>query len=219
MKKRNRRNVLSFHFAIFLITSSIILTIFLTGFAQAELVDNGGGLIYDTDLDITWYVPSVDQMTWSEAVSWVAGLSVSNENGSNIMGWRLPSVLNEDGTGPCNRYNCIESEFGYLYYMELGNVPGGPIMNKGPFSNLNAGVYWSSLQWKPYPGNAWVFSFSTGLQGFADKNLYANYYPMAVHDGNVGGSVQLVRTPKHTNMTEAMDYTQKTTLRITEINK
>jgi hypothetical protein len=191
LKKHMLKNIVAVPFVVVL----LIVTAALSGAAYAELVDNGGELIYDTDRDITWYVPDVEPMTWSEAVSWAAGLSVSS-----VTGWRLPSMLNEDGTGPCNSYNCVGSEFGHLYYVELGNAPGGPITNRGPFSNLKDGVYWSALQWQPYPGNAWAFDVHTGLQGFADKNLYANFYPMAVHDGDVGGSARSRRTPKHGNM-------------------
>lgn len=217
MKRRNLRNIVTLPFVMFLLTGSIMVTGALSGAAQAELVDNGGGLIYDTNLDVTWYIPDLDPMTWSEAVSWVAGLTVSNENVSNINGWRLPSVLNEDGTGPCSSYNCIGSEFGHLYYTELGNAPGRSITNKGPFNNLKAGAYWSVLQWASYPGNAWAFNYSNGRQGFADKNLHANFYPMAVHDGNVGGSAGPVRTAKPANVPGITAHAQKTTLRISQI--
>ena len=196
MKKHMRRTIVAIPFVI----TIVALTVALSGAAYGELVDNGGGLIYDTDLNITWYVPDVAPTTWSEAVSWAAGLSVSNEKVSNVTGWRLPSIVNEDGTGPCSSYNCVRSEFGHLYYVELGNAPGGPIANKGPFSNLKDGVYWSALQWDPYPGNAWAFNLYTGRQGFADKNLCANFYPMAVHDGNVGGSVRSVKRDRHVHV-------------------
>jgi hypothetical protein len=219
MKKRNFSNIATLPIIIFLIAGLIIITEALSGAAQAELVDNGGGLIYDTDLNVTWYIPDVNPMTWNDAVSWVAGLTVNNGKGSNITGWRLPSVLNEDGTGPCSNYNCIGSEFGHLYYTVLGNAPGGSITNKGPFDNLKAGVYWSALQWASYQGNAWAFNYSTGRQGFADKNLYANFYPMAVHDGNVGGSVQPVRTAGYENTTRVTAHPEKTTLRISQIVK
>jgi len=209
LKKHILRNVCllaTFPFVILLLAGSIIVTV-LSGAAKAELIDNGAGLIYDTDLDITWYVPNVEEMTWSEAVSWVAQLRVSNENASNITGWRLPSVLNEDGSGPCNDYDCIGSEFGHLCFTELGNASGGPLVNKGPFDNLKSAVYWSALKWASYAGNAWAFSFSTGLQGFADKNLRANFYPVAVHDGNVGGSVRSMKLAILANVKEAMNRT------------
>jgi hypothetical protein len=204
--------VVTLPIVILLLSASIAVTVGLPGTAHAELVDNGDNLIYDTDLDITWYVPDTEAMTWSEAISWVAGLSVSNENVRNVRGWRLPSVLNEDGSGPCGGYDCSGSEFGHLYYTELGNAPGGPIANRGPFDNLKTEVYWSALQWAPFPGNAWAFNFYTGLQGFADKNLYVNFYPMAVHDGNIGGSARSAKRAAAADRKEA--GVQKITLAI-----
>lgn len=53
--------------------------------ANAQLIDRGGGLIYDADKDITWLVDSDyaktsgadadGMMTWDEAVLWVDGLT------------------------------------------------------------------------------------------------------------------------------------------------
>jgi hypothetical protein len=166
----------------------LALLLGISSFAHAALIDNGGGLIYDTDRDITWYVPNLDPMTWSQAVSWAAGLSVSNANVSNVTGWRLPSAPNQDGTGPCSGYICLESEMGHLYYTELGNTPHGPLTNKGPFANLQQANYWTALEWTPFPGNAWAFGFESGLQGFADKDSAVYFFAMAVRGGNVGGS-------------------------------
>jgi hypothetical protein len=167
----------------------IILTICTFGSLHAALIDNGGGLIYDTDRNITWYVPNLGPMTWSQAVSWVAGLSVSNANVDNVKGWRLPSALNQDGAGLCDGYNCSESEMGHLYYTELGNTAQERLAHKGPFASLQEGNYWTALEWKQFPGNAWAFGFEFGLQGFADKNLADHFFAMAVHDGDVGASV------------------------------
>lgn len=70
---------------------------------QPALIDRGLGLIYDTERDITWlqdanYAKTVrrspdGQLTWPEAMTWVASLSYRG-----IRGWRLPSALNEDGS-------------------------------------------------------------------------------------------------------------------------
>ena len=45
--------------------------------AHAALVDRGGGLIYDTTLDITWLQNANvgGSMTWAEASSWAANFS------------------------------------------------------------------------------------------------------------------------------------------------
>lgn len=66
---------------------------------QPPLIDRGFGLIYDTGRDITWlqdanYPKTLGrsrdgQLTWPEAMAWVAGLSYRG-----IRGWRLPTALN-----------------------------------------------------------------------------------------------------------------------------
>ena len=45
--------------------------------ARAALIDNGNGLIYDDDLNITWYVgESSSAMTWGTADSWANFLTI-----------------------------------------------------------------------------------------------------------------------------------------------
>ncbi len=53
--------------------------------AHAALINNGNGLIYDTVLNITWYDhtymgPQGDGATWSQAMSWAAGLKRGRGN-------------------------------------------------------------------------------------------------------------------------------------------
>jgi hypothetical protein len=43
--------------------------------SHAALVDNGGGLIYDDALDITWSQPDI-QRNWDDAGTWAAGLTL-----------------------------------------------------------------------------------------------------------------------------------------------
>src|SRR5262245_17394520 len=83
--------------------------------ANALLIDLGGGMIYDTDYDLTWLqdanysrTSGFDAdgfMTWNEAMDWASGLVYSGYDD-----WRLPSAYDLDGTGPCIGPNCIESE-------------------------------------------------------------------------------------------------------------
>jgi hypothetical protein len=73
------------------------LAVVLTSVSHAELIDRGNGMIYDTDLNITWlqdaeyaftsgYSPTLG-MTWSGSMTWVANL-----NYQGITGWRLPTT-------------------------------------------------------------------------------------------------------------------------------
>ncbi len=165
---------------------SISFVLALSGPVNAELIDNKGGLIYDTNLNITWFQLSTNtNMTWDETMSWATGLTVGG-----VSGWRLPSALNKDGTGPCLGYNCTSSEMGHLFYNELGNSSSAGLQNKGPFTNLQPYYYWTENQY-PYFNYAWFFNFGDGSQNANYKGLdgyTTNGYGLAVHDGDVLGN-------------------------------
>ena len=70
--------------------------------ADAALYDRGADnlgnhLIYDSDLNITWYDYNSGTMTWTQAMSWVQTLRVT-VNGVNITRWRLPHNLPVNGS-------------------------------------------------------------------------------------------------------------------------
>lgn len=110
----------------------------LTVSAHATLINRGtdtlgNRLIYDDDLDITWYDYTKSYDTWQNQVNWADALTV--DFGSTIYDdWRLPSTVDGpyswgyDGTTTAG-YAITSSELGHLYYMELGNRaycdPGG----------------------------------------------------------------------------------------------
>ena len=171
-----------------------------SGLAHATLVNNGGGLIYDTDLNLTWYDFSVSGRHWQEAKDWAAALEIT-VNGTTYSDWRLPSSLNQDGSGPTDGYNVTGSELGHLFYTELGNKgyydvnghtqAGYGLVNKGPFTTLENFAYWSNEEGHDpaYDGGAWYFAFSFGRQSV----IYTDYHyqPLAVHKGNVGAPVPI----------------------------
>lgn len=158
---------------VFLATMVMVLGV--TTRSQATLTDYSNGLIYDSGFNITWLQNANyanGGMTWDQAVAWANSLEVNG-----ISGWRLP-------TGG-DRYT-RDSEMGHLYYTELGNAEGGPLSNTGPFINVIGDRYWTSTE----AGGgiyAYNFNFATG-EGYYYNYKYHNYYSMAVHDGNVGGS-------------------------------
>jgi hypothetical protein len=125
---------------------NIVLLVMVLGFsiqthADLNLLGQGTSthgtynLIYDTDLDITWYdfslspgywqIPSAGD--WQTAVDWADGLTVSFE-GNTFDDWRLPTgvdgpyVVGYDGTTTAG-WNITSSEMGYLFHISLGN-PG-----------------------------------------------------------------------------------------------
>lgn len=124
--------------------SALILAVMTS--ANAALVDRGGGLIYDTVLNVTWLQDanyamtsgySVDgRMTWGEASTWAANLSYYDSvRGVTYDDWRLPSVGPSNGVGFNYNYSPLgdtdvgynisnpASEMSYMHYVNLGN-PG-----------------------------------------------------------------------------------------------
>lgn len=97
----------------------------LTGSAQAALQDRGGGMIYDTTLDITWLqdfnqaqtsgYDSDGFMSWTDANTWAQGLVYGGHDD-----WRLPTGSNSCGSP--GSPPCLGLELWNLYYTELGNV-------------------------------------------------------------------------------------------------
>lgn len=147
------------------------------------LIDRGRGFLYDVERDLTWlqdtnYARTIGrspdgQMTWDDAKAWVAGLTYRG-----ISGWRLPTALNENGSGPCIGDNCRESELGHLVFTAFQRKsPGLQLLNWQPFS-----IYWSSSE--ASATEAFAFKMTGLKQGRLAKN------PWAV-DPALGGAIPL----------------------------
>ena len=194
-----------------LVKSAVILigSVVMCGFAVSAnptIVDRGNGLLYDTDLDITWLqdanyaltsnYDSDGLMTWQEAVVFIDYLNSIKHLGYED--WRLPTTMQPDPSCQSQGdylgddgiidtswgYNCIGSEMGHLYYMELGNPAGGPFTNTGPFSNVLAyNGYWSGTASILEANYYWHFVF-----GFGGSHMISNYAQLnviPVRDGDV----------------------------------
>ena len=178
---------------------------------------------YDMSLNITWLANANyagTAMTWANANTWAAGL---NPYSSGITGWRLPTTIDADGTDndllgndgcsyiyfyqgiDCGYNIIIASEMSHMFYATLGDKaytnsygtapqPGWGLTNTGPFSNVQSSYYWSATA-DPYtfPGYAWYFDFSNGLQNSIGKTN--GFYAWAVHSGDVGAAVSSVPVP------------------------
>jgi hypothetical protein len=154
----------------------------LGGVSQATLIDMQDGTIYDTDLQLSWLQNANTNglMRWSDAETWALKLSFAGFDN-----WRLPSALNQDGTGPCQGYNCTGSEMGHLYYTELGNSAGGQVTYTGDFTSLAPQFYWSGTEYEPNTFLAWGFDFGGGTQGVEYKyyDFFQGAFALAVRDG------------------------------------
>lgn len=177
--------------------------------AQAELQNLGedslgNRLIYDTDLDITWYDFTNTASTWQSQVDWTEALAVTFGD-SVYVDWRLPTTV--DGQyatlgyngSTFSGWNITTSEMGHLYYgPELGNTGSRDVLGSwtgcggsgeptcfvgfGEFLNLQSGRYWSTDH-AGVENYAWHFDTSTGSQYVGPKgnpNL-----GVAVHSGMI----------------------------------
>ena len=142
---------------------------------------------YDTDLNITWLANANVNglMNWADANTWAANLSFTD--GLSVYdNWRLPTALNQDGTGPCSGYNCTNSEMGHLFYS--GTAALSILTSTDPdlakFTNLQANPYWSATEYAPpFTGFAWYFTFVNGGQDATSKG--SGFYALAVSPGDV----------------------------------
>jgi hypothetical protein len=176
--------------------------------ANAALVNRGGGMIYDTTLDITWLadwnyaltsgyatsnaggdatnqIKNTGEMGWAAANAWANSLVFGGYSD-----WRLPTALSRTGSVPCAYNGCNGSEMGHMYYDDWGSPVGGPnslgsnTANFSLFRNVKTAEYWSGTV---YGGYSWFFSTRYGNQGNNDPSI--TYYAVAVRDGDVSASV------------------------------
>ncbi len=187
----------------------MLVTLCVSPRAEAFLINRGtdtlgNRLIYDDDLDITWYDYSNAENTWANQVAWASGLSVTFD-GDTYDDWRLPTTVDGtlvsyntpsyyNGTGP-NGYNITTSEMGHLFYTELGNKgyyatdgtnpqPGWGLNNTGDLQNLIDYYYWSGTEYSVNETtDAWFFNFGYGLNAVLQK--ISNVYGVAVRSGDV----------------------------------
>ena len=152
--------------SIALMTTALILGLAIS--THAVLINRGGGMIYSTDLNVTWlqdanYAKTSGYdadglMTWDEAMNWAANLSYAGYDD-----WRLP---NYDPNSPQQNCNAtLQHEMAYLLYVELNNCSGEYPYNFGPFINVltdenPSGIRWSSLEYDP--SRSYYLYFSCG---------------------------------------------------------
>ncbi|RJQ19901.1 MAG: DUF1566 domain-containing protein [Nitrospiraceae bacterium] len=189
----------------FLFVLAMVLGISMQAQAALELRGEdslGNRLIYDNDLNITWYDYSNSASNWQTQVNWASGLSVDFE-GTIFDDWRLPTTVdgpNDEGYDGSTTagFNITSSEMGHLFYTEIGNKAyydtsgGGPqsgwgLTNTGDFQKLLSNYYWSGTEYSANPTNAWGFNTYTGNQTKYNKDVTS--YAIAVRPGDVSVAV------------------------------
>jgi hypothetical protein len=194
---------------ILILIMALVMVLGLSMQAHATLIlrgtdSLGNRLIYDDDLDITWYDYTNYDITWQDQVDWAEALTV--DFGGIIYGdWRLPSTVDGlwtwgyDGSTTAG-YNITSSEMGHLFYTELGNLGcydtsgvyvgdgNWGLGNTGLFNNLLPLFYWSGTEYAAYPGCTWFFYFEYGFQDFAYPGGTGGF-ALAVRPGDIAAPI------------------------------
>jgi hypothetical protein len=130
-----------------------------------------------------WHLPSVNP---------IGGISFNysvSYNGSTDTGYNI----SEQGTAFAGS---TDNEMAHLFYNTLDNKSYCPVStdcspqpqagwgltNTGPFTNLQAGIYWSATDTATTSG-AWHFNFKTGDQ--IANPWYHDFYALAVSPGDI----------------------------------
>jgi hypothetical protein len=179
---------------------------------QASDNDGSYNLVWDNDspfgsvvyLDYTnAYNTWANQVAWASilnsALTYTINAGYSVDWGTNS--WRLPTTVDglynygENGTTTAG-YNITNSEFGHLYYTELGNKgyvntsnnyqPGYGLTNRGDLTNLQPDWYWSGTEYAYNPTIAWNFDTRDGSQLADSKDDFTSgMLGLAVRSGQV----------------------------------
>ena len=180
------------HFTDALCAASLFL---FSTTSNAVLVDNGGGLIYDTVLDITWAQPDTTIRDWNDANAWVAGLTLGG-----VSGWRLPALgVNAMGQPGCavgtSDPLCLTDELGYMFYNNMSGIVGSSVAAIGDpdlalFPGLNTQRFWTSEQFGTDTSKRWIVNYALGT--YTNDAVSSTFFApraWAVHDGNISGVV------------------------------
>ena len=145
------KNISILFFALIILCSMSVIT-------NATLIDNLNGTITQIRDDSThgdgsklmWIQDTYSFVIFGEEFLWSTLDTINSNKYLGYNDWRLPSQMNSDGSGPCNGFNCMDSELGYMYYVELGNtmwIDAPPYQyylgfyNSGPFNMYGPGCH------------------------------------------------------------------------------
>lgn len=209
--------------------------IFTATSSNAALIDRGGGLIYDSDQDLTW---SQDAglsgfLNWDEATAWAENLLFGG-----VGGWRLPTTTQFDDP------TCSGDVRGVLFYEHRLDCLGGEMerltavadpWTNPLFANVNRTRYWTATPYRDgidpciwFPDSydvecnlpsdngdrtgfywQWGFTGFGGINGPAYKTTLKgtnDRYAWAVHDGDVGGAPILPGDINFDSQVNSADY-------------
>ncbi len=195
----------------------------LTAGAEAALVNRGGGMVYDSALNITWVADWTAAKTsgydadgmfndWQAAKLWADDLVFGGYSD-----WRLPVTAQPDST--CSAiatisgfpyyggYGCTGGELGHLFYVDMGGTGGTylqdqtgqtpqQLANRALFgSAVPFGVYASGTDYVGDSNYTWAFG-TEGSQGVVVKTGGSPYFALAVRNGDVASTAAVVPEPQ-----------------------
>ena len=166
-----------------------VLVVGARGLSHAALFDRGGGLIFDSSLNITWLqnsnlaategfgVPEIDvsgRMKWSTANSWIFEMNKANYLG--FSDWRLASMdVNSDNSifncDGASEEECRDNELAYMYYQNMGGQSGDDLTGDQTIGAITLyGIQrhqWSSTVHDA--NKAWFFDYFEGDTNYTFK--------------------------------------------------
>ncbi len=169
--------------------------------ASAALVDRGGGLVYDTERNITWLAaPALlpGSISWTDAMLFAQGFEYAGGTG-----WLLPLTYADPGCPTLVGFGCTASLMGHLFHQRLGGQPGTSVFDAtGDTPEEIAAValmpalaedwFWSH----DVTGGgafAWAFNFGTGEQ--AVFGIGSSLRVLLVHAGDLGAAQAVAAPP------------------------
>jgi hypothetical protein len=170
---------------------------------QAALVDRGGGLVYDAERDLTWFVdPALlpGPMTQDNAAQFAADFEYAG--GTD---WLLPQAAFFDpGCAGAEGFGCIDSDMAHLFHQRLGGTAGSSVFDSsGDTAEEIANVallpalaeswFWSWQIADDGGGTAFAFHFGNGLQLIRDSQLSGRV--LLVHAGDLGTAMPVDSPP------------------------
>jgi hypothetical protein len=142
------------------------------------LVDNGGGFIYDTGLNITWLENVAYALTcgagtggafpnWSDATKWVGSVTIGKYSS-----WRLPKI------SELQYWWTTDSPLVTAAGVHFTNFPPGPLAAFWSCTEIDADTVWAFSLDSYEPKVAQKVSSNNLTQGLC------SIYAWPVHDGN-----------------------------------
>lgn len=173
----------------FINASMVIFVIFgFTGLSGAELIDRGGGLIYDTELDITYLSDSPHTgMKFFSAKNWVENLEYYDSVRGVIWDeWRLPDYWNDE-------LKHLDDALNQPSSIHYGGSNGNYFTDVDPWIYLTPYEYWTGTykghepQYPPDDVRGdiyYTYNFHPG-HSYDHANTSAYHWVVAVRDGDV----------------------------------